>query len=51
MVAARLLLRLANQEGKIAPHNPLEKLVEHLEKSGMRKTLEIQRKWHPDSVR
>jgi Zn-dependent M28 family amino/carboxypeptidase len=51
MVAARLLLRLANQEGEIAPHNPLEKLVEHLDKSGMRKTLEIQRKWHPHSVR
>jgi len=25
--------------------------VEHLEGTGMRKTLEIQRKWHPDTPR
>ena len=51
MVMARLLLRLASQEDQIAEHTPLDKIVEHLEETGMRKTLEIQRKWHPDSPR
>jgi len=51
MVLARLVLRLANQEEKIAEHTPLEKIVEHLDKTGMKKTLEVQKKWHPHSVR
>jgi hypothetical protein len=51
MVAARLLLRLANQEKKLAKHTPLEKIIKHLEKNNMKKTLEIQKKWHPQSVR
>ncbi len=49
MVMARLLLRLASQEDMIAEHTPLEEIVKHLEETGMRKTLEIQKKWHPDS--
>ena len=51
MLMARLLLRLATQGDKIAEHTPLNKIVEHLEATGMRKTLEIQRKWHPDTPR
>ena len=51
MLMARLLLRLATQRKKIARHTPLKKIVKDLEKSGMRKTLEIQLKWHPDSPR
>jgi len=51
MVMARLLLRLASQEDRIAEHTPLDRVVEHLEETGMRKTLEIQKKWHPDSPR
>lgn len=51
MLMARLLLRLATQTKKIAKHTPLKKIVRSLEKSGMKKTLEIQLKWHPDSPR
>ena len=51
MVLARLMLRLVNKEEKIAEHTPLEKIIEHLEKTGMKKALEIQKKWHPHSVR
>ena len=51
MVMARLLLRLASQEDRIAEHTLLDRIVEHLEETGMRKTLEIQKKWHPDSPR
>ncbi|MCW4051319.1 MAG: M28 family peptidase [Candidatus Bathyarchaeota archaeon] len=51
MLMARVLLRLATQEKKIADHTPLKKIVKHLEKTGMSKTLEIQLKWHPDSPR
>lgn len=51
MLMARLLLRLATQRTKIARHTPLKKIVKSLEKSGMKKTLEIQLKWHPDSPR
>jgi len=51
MVQARLLLRLANEEEKIADPIPLEEIVKHLEETGMRKPLEIQKKWHPHSVR
>lgn len=51
MVMARLLLRLASKEDRIAEHTPLDRIVEHLEETGMRKTLEIQKKWHPDSPR
>jgi Zn-dependent M28 family amino/carboxypeptidase len=51
MLMARLLLRLATKRKKIAKHIPLEKIVRHLEKTGMKKTLEIQLKWHPDSPR
>jgi len=51
MVMARLLLRLANQEERIAEHTPLEDIVKHLEETGMRKTLEKEKKWHPHIVR
>ena len=51
MLMARLLLRLATQRKKIAKHTPLKKILRGLEKSGMKKTLEIQLKWHPDSPR
>jgi hypothetical protein len=51
MVIARLVLRLANQEEKIADHTPLEEIIERLEKNGMKKTLEIQKKWHPHSTK
>ncbi|RLI10780.1 hypothetical protein DRO42_00015 [Candidatus Bathyarchaeota archaeon] len=51
MVLVRLLLRLANQEEKIAKHTPLDEIIRHLEETGMKKTLEIQKKWHPHSVR
>ena len=51
MLMARLLLRLATKRGKIAKHMPLKKIVRYLERTGMRKTLEIQLKWHPESPR
>jgi hypothetical protein len=51
MVLARLVLRLANQEEKIAEHTPIEEIIDHLEKKGMKRTLEIQKKWHPFSTR
>jgi len=51
MLMVRLLLRLATQRKKIAKHTPLKKIVKSLEESGMRKTLEIQLKWHPDVPR
>jgi Zn-dependent M28 family amino/carboxypeptidase len=51
MVIARLVLRLANQEEKIADHTPLEEIIARLEKNGMKKTLEIQDKWHPHSTK
>jgi len=51
MLLVRMLLRMATQEAKIAEHTDLEEIIEHLEKTGMKKTLEIQRKWHPDSPR
>jgi hypothetical protein len=51
MVLVRLVLRLANEEGKIAEHNSLDDIIAHLEKAGMKKTLEIQKKWHPHSTR
>lgn len=51
MVLARLLIRLANQKEKIAEHTPLKEIIKHLEETGMQKTLEIQKKWHPQSVR
>jgi len=51
MLMARLLLRLATQRKRIAKHTSLTKIVRHLEKTGMKKTLEIQLKWHPESPR
>ena len=51
MLMARLLLRLATQRKRIAKHTPLVKILRHLERTGMRKTLEIQLKWHPESPR
>ncbi|MBA7627616.1 Aminopeptidase YwaD [subsurface metagenome] len=51
MLMARLLLRLATQRKRIAKHTSLTKIVRHLERTGMRKTLEIQLKWHPESPR
>ncbi len=51
MVAARLLLRVANHEGPLAAHTPLDQILVHLEKTNMKKELEIQKKWHPHTVR
>jgi len=51
MLMVRLLLRMATQTKRIAKHTPLKSIVSYLEKSGMRKTLEVQLKWHPDSPR
>ncbi|MBN2334665.1 M20/M25/M40 family metallo-hydrolase [Candidatus Bathyarchaeota archaeon] len=51
MLLARLLLRLATQKEKIAEHTPLKEIVKHLEETGMRKTLEVQLKWHPEAPR
>ena len=51
MVQARLLIRLANQEEKIAEHTTLDEIVKRLEEMGMKENLEIQKKWHPHSVR
>jgi Zn-dependent M28 family amino/carboxypeptidase len=51
MVIVRLLLQMANQEEKIAEHTSLDKIINHLEKTGMRRILEIQKKWHPKRVR
>jgi len=50
-VLARLLIRLANQEGRIAEHTSIDEIIGRLETSGMRETLEIQKKWHPHSIR
>lgn len=51
MVLARLLVRLAGGDAPIAEHTPREKLLMTLEETGMRKTLERQKKWHPESIR
>jgi hypothetical protein len=51
MLLARLLVRLAGREEKIVEHTPFEKIAKTLEETGMRKTLEIQKKWHPESIR
>jgi hypothetical protein len=51
MVMARLLLRIANQEERIADHTHLEEIVKHLEERGIRKILEKEKKWHPHTVR
>jgi Zn-dependent M28 family amino/carboxypeptidase len=51
MLMARLLLRLATQRRKIAKHTLLKRVLGRLERNGMKKTLEIQLKWHPDSPR
>jgi Zn-dependent M28 family amino/carboxypeptidase len=51
MLMARLLLRLATQRRKIAKHTLLKSVLGRLERNGMKKTLEIQLKWHPDSPR
>ncbi len=51
MIMARLLIRLATQEEEIAEHTSLDRIISHLEKTGMKKTLEIQKKWHPDKPR
>jgi Zn-dependent M28 family amino/carboxypeptidase len=50
MVMARFLLRLANQEDKIADSTPLKEIIALLERNGMKKILEIQKKWHPYST-
>jgi hypothetical protein len=47
----RLLLRLATQKEKIAEFTPIKEVIENLEKTGMKKNLEIQMKWHPESPR
>ena len=51
MLMARLLLRLTTQRRRIAKHTPLKRILRRLERNGMRETLEIQLKWHPDTPR
>jgi Zn-dependent M28 family amino/carboxypeptidase len=51
MVIARILLRLANQKDVIGAHTPLDDIIKKLDESGIKKTLEIQKKWHPHSLR
>jgi Zn-dependent M28 family amino/carboxypeptidase len=51
MVVARLLLRMANQTKRVARRTPLKNILKHLEKTGMKKNLEMEKKWHPHSVR
>jgi Zn-dependent M28 family amino/carboxypeptidase len=51
MVLARILLKLANRKEPIAVHRPIDDVVKSLEDSGMRKELEIQKKWHPSTIR
>jgi Iap family predicted aminopeptidase len=51
MLMVRLLLRLVTQSEEIARHTPKNELIERLEKKNMRKTLEIELKWHPESPR
>jgi Zn-dependent M28 family amino/carboxypeptidase len=51
MIIARLLLRLVNEKDTIGAHTPLEEIIKQLDESGMKKNLEIQRKWHPYSLR
>jgi hypothetical protein len=51
MLMARLLLRLATQRKRIAKHTPFKMIVKYLEQSGMRETLVMQLKWHPESPR
>jgi len=40
-----------NQKDTIGAHTPLEEIIKQLDESGMKKSLEIQRKWHPHSLR
>jgi hypothetical protein len=42
---------MTTQKEKIAEHTSIENIIEHLKETGMKKTLEIQKKWHPDSPR
>jgi Zn-dependent M28 family amino/carboxypeptidase len=49
MLMSRMLLRLATQQNKIAEHTSINRIVKNLEKIGMKKILEIQLKWHPES--
>jgi Zn-dependent M28 family amino/carboxypeptidase len=51
MVLARLLLKFANRTEAIAKHRPVDEVVNELEESGMKKKLEIQKKWHPNTIR
>jgi hypothetical protein len=51
MLLVRMLLRMATEERKLAKHTKLDEIIKHLEKTGMKKTLEIQKKWHPDRPR
>jgi Zn-dependent M28 family amino/carboxypeptidase len=51
MILVRMLLRMAIEEDKLADHTSQVEILDHLEKTGMRKTLEIQKKWHPESLR
>ncbi|UCH01647.1 MAG: M28 family peptidase [Candidatus Bathyarchaeota archaeon] len=51
MVLGRLLIRLASWNGKIAEHISIEEIVKTLEDTELKKHLEIQKMWHPYSVR
>ncbi|MFQ6052945.1 MAG: M28 family metallopeptidase, partial [Candidatus Bathyarchaeia archaeon] len=48
---AQFLIRLADEPGAIAERTPIEEIVAYLEEKGLAKTLRIQKKWHPDSIR
>jgi Zn-dependent M28 family amino/carboxypeptidase len=50
MLMSRMLLRLATQKERIVKHTSRQKIVKDLENTGMKKILEIQLKWHPEST-
>jgi Zn-dependent M28 family amino/carboxypeptidase len=50
-VLAQFLIHLANDTGTIAERKSVEEIVQILEEKSLAKTLRIQKKWHPDSIR
>jgi len=51
MVLAQFLLRIASEEKPTAGHTPVEEIVKRLEERGEAEALQIQKKWHPDTIR
>lgn len=47
MIIGRLLLRFANKKEKPAEHTSFQDIVTHLENTGRKEILEIQKKWPP----